>query len=150
MGRRPSVIEHRAAIKAELHAPDNAFGGSEQDVLGLMIRRGPAVRSRTTLAVVPGTDAERVAHDQPTGTGPPRGLQHQSAWEVPAAGRDSDVAWAEPETSSCAIEDCCIDAGAVRPRQAHPLDPAAWGDQAVDLTVGQKGVVGDRREGAHG
>ena len=52
------------------------------------------------------------------------------------------------EVSRTPVEDGSEDAWAVRTWQTHPLDPTARRDEAVDLTVGEERVLGDRRERA--
>src|SRR6202165_2895012 len=147
-GGGASVIEHGVAVEAQLDVTDDAARGAQQDVLRLVVARRPAVGAGSPLAVVPGTDAQRIADDQPARPRAPRGLQHQRSRQVAAAGRHLYAGGPESEAARGAVEVGREHTWAVRPRQAHPLDPAAGRDEAVDLAVGEEGVVGDGREGA--
>src|SRR5205085_3267572 len=86
-GRGLAIVEDGLAVEAQLDAADDAARGAEQDVLRLVVRRRPAVGARAPLAVVPGPDAHRVAHDQPAGPRAPRGLQDQRPRQVAAPRR---------------------------------------------------------------
>ena len=58
---------------------------------------------------------------------------------------DRGVRGSEPERSCRAVEQGTEHAGRVGAGQAQPLDGTVRGYQATVLTVGEKGVVGDRR-----
>src|SRR5712692_6693211 len=74
---RLTVIEDGMAGEAQLDAADDAFRRAQEDVLRFLVGGWAAVRPRAPLAVVPGTDAQRVADDQPARARPPRGLQDE-------------------------------------------------------------------------
>src|SRR5712692_6429707 len=136
------------AVEAQLDAPDHAFRGAEEDVLGLLVGGRAPVRPGAPLAVVPGSDAQTIADDQPARAGPPGRLQYERAGEVAAPCRDHHSAGGKPERAGRAIEDGRKNARAVGAREAHPLDAPARSDEGVDLAVREKCVLGDRRESA--
>src|SRR5205809_1865747 len=146
--RVAAVVERRLAVEAELDAAHHALGGAQQDVLGLVVGRRPAVRARPALAVVPGADAQRVADDEPAGARPPGGLDDERARQVAAPGRHADPGGAEPEVAGAAVEDRRENARAVWTRQAHPLHAPAGRHQAVRLAVGEERIFGDGRKRA--
>ncbi len=145
---RLTVVEDRLAVEAQLDAAHDAPRGAQQDVLGLAVRRRPAVGAGAALAVIPGPDAHRVPHDEPAGARAPRRLEHQRARQVAASRGHLHPSRSEAEAAGSAVQDGGEDARAVRSREAHPLYPSARGDQAVDLAVGEEGVLGDGRERA--
>src|ERR1700736_6607500 len=109
-----------------------------------MVGRRPPVGPRPALAVVPGSDAKRVADDEPAGPRPPRRLQDQRARQVAPAGRHLNAGRTGPGAPCAPAERGREHPRADRAWQAHPLDTAAWGYQAVDLAVGKKRILGDR------
>src|SRR5260370_40715384 len=113
------------AVEAQLDAPDHALRGPEKDVLGLLVGGRAPVRPGAPLAVIPGTDAQAIADDQPAGAGAPCGLQHERAREVAAARRNHHSAGRKPEGAGPAAEDGREHAGAVGASEARPPDPAA-------------------------
>src|ERR1700682_1028064 len=108
-----------------------------------MVGRRPRVGPRPALAVVPGSNAKRVADDEPAGPRPPRRLQDQRARQVAPAGRHLNPRRTQPEASGAAVERGSEHARGVRSGQAPPLDTAARSDQAVDLAVGEERMLGD-------
>src|SRR4029077_17011290 len=83
-------------------------------------------------------------HDQPPRPRPPGGLDDQRSGQVAAPGGDGHPSGAEPEIAGGPVQDRREHARAVRPGEAHPLDPAARCDQAVGFAVGEERVFGDR------
>src|SRR5207247_5782168 len=133
-----AVVEDRLAVDADLDVADHAARGAEEDVLGLIVRRRPAVGTRPALAVIPGPDAHSVAHDQPPIARAPRGLEDQRAWQVAAPGGNLDASRPEAEATRRPVEHSRENGRAVRPRQAHPLHAPTGGDQAVDPALGEE------------
>ena len=138
------VVERRLAVHHQLDGAAHASHGAQQDVLGIPVHRGAAVRARPRLDVVPRPHHQRVAHDQPAGMRLPGGLQDQAAGQVAARGRHRDAVRAQPEVAGAAIQDGPEDAGRVGPRHAHPFHRAGRRDQAGGFAVRQERVVGDR------
>src|SRR5712691_443794 len=136
------------AVEAQLDAPDDAFRGAQEDVLRLLVGGRAPVRPGAPLAVIPGTDAQAIADDEPAGAGAPGRLQHERAREVAPARRDHHSAGCKPERARRAIEDGRKNARAVGAREAHPLDAPARSYEGVDLAVGEERELGDRRERA--
>src|SRR5919204_910259 len=143
-----SVVEDRLAVEAELDLADDAPRCAQEDVLRLVVVGGTAVCARAPLAVVPRADAHGVADDHPAGARPPRRLEHERPGQVAPARGDLDARGAEAEAPGRTVEDRPEHARTVRPRHAHPLHAPAGRDEAVDLAVGEKGVLGDGRERA--
>ena len=143
-GVRLSVIEDRLAVERQLDLADDASSRPQEDVLRLVVGRRPAIGARAALAVIPGSDAHRVADDQPARARAPGGLQDERPRQVAAAGGDLHACGPEAEAPSSSVEDRREDTRAVGARQAHPLHAAAGRDEAVDLAVGQERVLRDR------
>ena len=144
----PAVVERRLAHERELHLAVDAADGAEQDVVGVVVGRRAAMRVRAVVAVVPRADQQRVADDDPAALGAPAGLEDHRAGQVAAGGRHVHARGAEPELAGVAVEQRSEHARGVHPRQAHPLDAAARGDERGGLAVRQEGVVGDPGERA--
>src|SRR5439155_3548805 len=143
-----AVVEDRLAVDADLDVADHAARGAEEDVLGLVVGWRTAVGTLPPLAVIPGPDAHRVAHDQPAVSGAPGGLEDKRAWEVAAPSGNLDAGWPKAEATRRPVEHGREYARAVRPREAHPFHPPAWRDQTIDLAVGEEGIPGNGRERA--
>ena len=144
-----AVVEHRLAVERELDLADHAARRAQQDVLGLVVRRRPAVRAGAPLAVIPGPDAHRVADDQPAGACPPGRLEDERARAGsggrPAPGRPSGRTESCPRARSSMAANTLGLSG--RGRHIHSTRPLG-AIEAVDLAVGQEGVLGDGRERA--
>jgi hypothetical protein len=141
------VVEGRFAAHHQLDRAADAAHGAQQDVLGVPVHRGAAMRSRAALDVVPRAHHQRVTHDQPPGVGLPGGLHDQAAGKVAARRRHRDAVGAEPKVAGAAVQDRAEHARGVGPGHAQPFHRPGGGDQARRLPVGQECVVGDRREG---
>ncbi len=141
------VVEGRLAVERHLHLAVDAANGAQQHVVGVVVGRRAAVRVRAVVVVVPRTDQQDVAHDQPAAGRVPTRLEHHRAGQVAASGRDANVRRADAEQAGVAVEDRPEDARRVHARQTHPLDVAAGGDQGRRLAVGQEAIVGNRGEG---
>ena len=147
LGADGPVVEHRLAVERELDGPVDALDRAQQDVLGLVVARRAAMRRGALLVVIPGGHEEGVADDHPARRGLPRRLEDVGAGQVAPAGGNHDVGRAHAEAARRAIEQGAEHARPVGPRQAHPLDVAAWRDERVALAVRQEAVGGDGREG---
>ena len=145
-GGPASVVEHGLAVELDLDLAVHAADGADQHVVGVVIGGGPTVGAGELVLVVPGTDQEHVADDDPARRRAPAGLEAHGAGEVAARGRHLHVGRSQPEAAGVAVEDGAEHAGRVHPGQAQPLDVAARRDEGARLTVGEKPVVGDRRE----
>ena len=141
---RASVVEHRLAVHDGLHLAGHAADGAQQDVLGLVVVGGAAVGERAVVLVVPRTDQQRVAHDDPAGGGAPAGLKDHRPGQVAAVGRHHDVQRCHPERAGAPAQDGAEHARRVKARHAHPVHRAAGGDQRRHLTVAEEPVVTDR------
>ena len=126
-----AVVEHGVAVDVHLDLPVDAAQGAQQDVLGVVVGGGAAVRVGALLLVVPGADEQHVAHDAPARAGPPRGLEHVRARDVAAAGRGRLVGRADAEAAGVAVEDRAEHRRAVHARHAEPLDVARGRDERV-------------------
>ena len=145
-GVHAGVVERRLAVHHQLDGAAHALHGPQQDMFGIPVHRGPAMRPRAGVDVVPRPHDQCIPHDHPAGVGLPGGLHDQAARQVAARGRHRHPIGAEPEMTGAAVQDRAEDAGGVRPRYAQPFDGAGRGDQAGVLAVGQEGIVRDRRE----
>ena len=143
-----AVVEHRLAVHVHLDEAVDAAHRAQQDVVGVVVGRRPAVRVRAVGLVVPRADEQDVADDDPARPRAPRRLEDHRAGEVAPAGRDLRVDRAEAEAARVAVQELAEDGRAVHARQAHPLDVPARRHERRDLAVGQERVVGDGREGA--
>src|SRR5205823_6181945 len=97
--------------------------------------------------VVPGTDEQQVAHDDPAGGGRPARLEDHGARQVATGRRNHDVRGPQAEPAGVAIEDRAEHARRVHARQAEPLHVAAWRYESGGFAVGQERVLTDAREG---
>ena len=141
-----AVVEGRLAVEDQLDCPVHTADRAQQDVLGLVVGRRPAVGPRNRRVVVPRADQEHVADDDPAAIGAPARLEDHRAWQIAPRRWHRQIGGTEPEPARATVEDGAEHAGRVHPRQAHPLDVAAGGNESGYLTVGQKAVVGDGRK----
>ena len=142
----PSVVEHRRAVHANLDLAINAAHRAEQHMVGVVVRRRPAMRRRALSLVMPVSDQQAITDDQPAAGRPPARLEQQRSGNVPAGGRYLDARGADPEGAGVAIERGAEHTRRVHPGQAHPLHASARGDERGDLAVRQEAVIGDRWE----
>ncbi len=147
-GMAAPVVEHRLAVQDGLHLAVEAAHRAQQDVIGVVVGRHPAVGVRAVLVVMPGTDEQRLAYHDPSAALLPARLEDHRAREVAASDRDHRVRRADAKATSVAIEDRPEDTRAVHPRQAQPFHIAARRHQRGRLAVGEEAVLGDGRERA--
>ncbi len=143
--RLAPVVEDRLADQLDLHSTLEALDGAYEHVAGVVVRRRSGVR-RDPVLVIPGPDREGVAHEHPAGGGLP--------------GRDEDVGprfvgprsgmarpeRSKPEKARFAVEQAAEHARRVEARDAEPFDRPVRRQQRAGVTVGEKGVVRDRRK----
>ena len=141
-----AVVEDRVALQLDLDRAVDAAHGAQQDVVGVVVGGGAAVRGRALVGVVPRADQQHVAHDHPAAARAPRGLEDHRPRQVAARRGDHRVGGAEPERAGVTVQQRTEHAGAVIARQAHPLDGATGGDERAGLAVRQEAVIRDRRE----
>src|SRR3954447_12950473 len=116
--------------------------------------RGAHVLRRSRLAIAPPRarprhEHERVHHDQPTGLGLPRRLEHQRAGPVPTRSRHGGVHRADAKPARATVEQSAKDAGTIKARQTEPLDVPTRCHERGDLAVGQERIFTDEREGGY-
>src|ERR1700730_11797154 len=111
---------------------------SPQPVLRLMIGGWAAVRTRTALLVVPGSDPEGIADEQPAGVRSPGRPKHKGAGQIAAPRRHRKASRSQPEAARRPIQDRSEDAAAVGTGQAEPLYPAGGRAEGGHLAVGQE------------
>ena len=139
-----AVVEDRLAVHHRLDLARDAPDGAQQDVLGLVVVGCPAVRRRAVDRVVPRSDQQHVADDDPSRRGAPAGLEDHRAGQVAPARRDVDVERRDPEGPGKTPEDRPEDGRRVEARHAHPRHRAIGREQCGDLTVAEEAVVADR------
>ena len=120
----PAVVEDRLAVHDQLDLAVDAADHAQQDVVGVVVGRCAAVGARAVLLVVPRSDQQDLADDDPAVARAPAGLEDHGPGQVTAVGRHVDVGGSDPEVAGAAVEDRAEDAGRVEPRQAEPLDAA--------------------------
>ena len=145
-----AVVEQRQAVELDLDARVLARRDAQQGVRARTCRpaRGGsrvAVRCHRT-----GRSIERVAYAQPARRCVPRRLGDIGPGHVPPLRGDLRVRRREAEEAGRAVEQRAEDARRVGAGQAHPLDGAVGGDQAVGLAIRQERVLGDRGKVIHG
>src|SRR5690606_23821448 len=145
-GGRPAVVEHRHAVEPDLDLAVHAPHHPQQDVVGGVVRRGPAVGVGTFRLGVPRPHGGGARHPPPGAVHPPGGLQHHGAGDVAPRGGHLRARRADPEVPGVAVQQRAEHAGRVHAGQAHPLDVAARRDQGGRLAVGQEAEVGDGGE----
>ncbi len=145
-GAHAVVVERRLAAHHQFDGAADAAHGAQQDVFGIPVHRGAAMRPRPALQVVPRTHHQRIAHDQPPGVGLPGGFHDEAAGQVAAGRRHRDAVGAQPEMTGAAVQDRAEHAGGVGPGHAHPLHRPGRRDQAGGFPVRQERIVGDRRK----
>ena len=109
------------AVHLQLDHAADAFHGAQQDVLGVPIHRRTAMRLGPLVGVVPRTEHERVANDQPARLGLPGGFQNHAAGQVAARSWDLLPVRTDPEMSGTAVQDGAEHAGGVRSRHTQPF-----------------------------
>ena len=77
-----AVVEHRLAVHHRLHLARDAADRPQQDVLGLVVGGRAAVGRGAVRGVVPRSDQQHVADDDPAGRGAPAGLEDHRAGQV--------------------------------------------------------------------
>ena len=142
--RLASVVECRLAVEHDLDFAVDATHGSQQHVIGVVVRWCPPVRARAIVLVMPVADQQHVAHDDPARPGEPAGLEDHRPREVAPRCRHGHPHGPDPEPAGVTIEHRSEHARRVDARQAHPLDVAARGNQRDRLTVREEAIVGDR------
>ncbi len=130
------VVEHRLAVEVDLNLAVHAAQEPQQHMVRVIVGRRATVGRRALGLVVPGADQQHVAHDDPPAARSPARLEHHRAGQVAARDRHVAVRGPDAEAARVAIEDRAEDARRVHPRQAHPLDVAAWSDERRGLAVG--------------
>ena len=144
LGGSATVVEGGLAVHHQFDRAAHASHGPQQDVLGIPVHRGTAVRARPGFGVMPGSHHQRIAHDEPAGMGLPGRFHDQTARQVAARRRNRYPVRSESEVPGTAVQDRSEHAGGVRARHAHPLHRAGRGDQAGVLAVREECIVGDR------
>ena len=139
-----AVVQHRLAVHDRLHLARGAADGAQQDVLGLVVVRRPAVRPRAVRVVVPGPDQQGIPDDDPAARRAPARLQDHGPRQIPHIGRHGDVDRCDFERTRVPAEQPGEHAGCVESWHAHPVDGPARGDECGDLTVAEEAVVADR------
>src|ERR1051326_6873557 len=104
------------------------------------------MHARNGAFVVPGTNQQHVADDDPTRWRAPARLQHVRAWEIAACRWHGYVRGSEAKSASSPVQHGAKDTRRVQTWQAHPLHVATVGNQGRDLAVRQKPVLRDRWE----
>ena len=83
-GVHAGVVERRLAVHHQLDGAAHALHGPQQDMFGIPVHRGPAMRPRAGVDVVPRAHDQCIPHDHPAGVGLPGGLHDQAARQVAA------------------------------------------------------------------
>ena len=143
--RRATVIVERGlTAHLEFDGAADAFDRTEKGVFGIPVGRCALVRVRSLVDVVPGTENQGVADDEPAGLGLPGGLENESTRQIAPSGRHVLAVGADTEMACAAVEDGTEHAGGVRAGNAHPLDRSVTGNQARGFAIGKKRIVVDR------
>ncbi len=143
-----AVVEGRIADERHLDLAIDAAHRPQQHVIGVVVGRRPPVCVRALVLVMPAAYQQHVADDDPAATRPPARLEDHRARQVASRGGDVDPKRAEAKGAGVTVEHGAEHARRVDPWQAHPLDVAARSDERHGLAIGEKRVVGDRRERA--
>ena len=145
--RRPRCgrSRRRARTPARPRPALQATDRPHQQVVGVVVGRGPGVRRDLVLAL---TRAHRqgVADLDPAGRGLPGRDQGVGPGLVGPRRRDVDAERPQPEQPGLAVEQRAEHARRVEPGHAQPVHAAVGGDQRAGVAVGQEGVAGDRGE----
>ncbi len=145
IGGDPAVVEIRLAEQLHVDRALNAEDDSHEQVMGVIVRGGPRVGS--DLVLPQGRpDGQRVPDEGPAARSVPGGVEDVCAGLVDPVARDVDPEGGEAERPRFAVEQRPEDAGRVEPRHAEPVDRPVGRHQRAGVTVGEKGVVGDRGE----
>jgi hypothetical protein len=140
----PTVLMRRLALQDEVNGAAQAPDRAEQDVLGAVVGWRPLVQGRSARLVPPWAHEQHIADDRPARRRAPRGLQDHRPGQVAPPGGHHDVRGPQPERARAAVQYGPEDARTVHPRQAHPFDGSARGDERGYHAVGEESVVGDR------
>ena len=147
LAKAEPVVEHGLAVERQLHLAIDAADRPQQDMVRVVVGGRTAVRMGALVLEVPRPDQQHVTDDDPAVGRTPARLEDIRPGQVTARGRDCHVRGTEAEAARVAIQDRAEHAGRVHPRQAHPLDIAAWCDQRSHVAIRQEAVIRDRREG---
>ena len=144
-GRNVAVLEHRLTDEVDLHLAVDALRRADEDVLGVVVRRGSSVRC-DGIGPAGRSDGQGVPHDHPTRWRLPRGPEHVGPGFVHPLRRHVDAVRTESERTRLAVEQAAEHARRIEPRHAQPVDATIGSHQRSGVAVGQEPVVGDRRE----
>ncbi len=122
VGRGPAVVEHRLADQLHLDLPSRQRDRAHQQVVGVVVGRGPGVGGDLVLAL-PRAHGERVADHDPAGRRLPGRDQHVGPGLVASRRRDVDAERTQAESARLAVEQGPEHARGVEPWDAQPVDP---------------------------
>ena len=145
LGRRATVVEGGLADDLDLDLAFQAFDGTNEHVVRVVVRGRPRVGSDGVL-VVRRAYRQRVAHLDPARGGLPRRYEDVRPRFIRTRCRVVDPEGPEPEEAGFAVEQAPEDAGSVEARNAQPVDRPVGSDERARVAVGEEGVVLDRRE----
>ena len=145
VGHGAAVVEDGLADQLHLDVPVQAAGRPDQQVVGVVVGRGPGV-GRDLVLALPRAHGERVADLDPAGRRLPGGDQRVGPGLIGSLRRDVDAERAQPEGAGLPVEQRPEQARRVEPGHAQPVDGAVGGDERAGVAVGEEGVVVDRGE----
>ena len=145
VGQGAAVVEDGLADQLHLDLALQAAGRPHQQVVGVVVGRGPGVRRDLVLAH-PRAHRQGVADLDPAGRRLPGRDQRVGPGLVDPRRRDVDAERPQPEGAGLPVEQRPEHARRVEPGHAQPVDGAVGGDQRAGVAVGEEGVLVDRGE----
>ena len=130
-----AVVEHGLTIHHGLHFTGGTTDGAQEDVLCFVVVGCPTVGPGTVGRMVPGTDQETVADNNPPGRSAPTCLQDHRAWQVADVGGYVDVDRRDAEHAGVSTKYPSEHAWRVKARNAHPFHRTVGRNEGRHLSI---------------
>ena len=143
-----AVVEDRLAVEQHLHLAVDTSDQPQQHVVGVVVGRCPPVDVRALVLVVPGTDQQHIAHDDPAAARAPARLEHVRPGQIAPRGGHVHIGRGQPKRPRVPIQHRPEHARRVKARQAQPLHVRVGRHQRTGLAIRQEAVLRNRRKRA--
>ena len=148
LGGQAAVVEDRLAVEQHLHLAVHAPDQPQQHVVGVVIGRRPPLLVRTLVLVMPRTDQQHIADDDPAAAGAPARLEHVRPGQVAPRRRHVHIRRRQPKRPRVPVQHRPEHARRVKARQAQPLHIRVGRHQRTGLAIRQEAVLRNRRKRA--
>ena len=108
--RPAGVVESRVTVEDDLDLADHAPDGTEQHMVGVVVRRWTSLGARTPVFLVPGPDQQHVPNDSPPRSAPPAGFQDHRPGQVLPRRWNGGIGRPQPEPTAIPVQDGSKDA----------------------------------------